>query len=30
MTITANDVLQVLARKKLVPCKSCGRILYVP
>lgn len=30
MTITANDALHVLARKKLIQCKSCGRILYVP
>jgi len=30
MAITANDAVQVLARKKIVQCKSCVRILYVP
>ncbi|MHC4959977.1 MAG: zinc ribbon domain-containing protein [Planctomycetota bacterium] len=30
MTVTANDALRVLARKELVQCKSCVRILYVP
>ncbi|MHC4941245.1 MAG: zinc ribbon domain-containing protein [Planctomycetota bacterium] len=29
MTVTANDALRVLARKELVQCKSCVRILYV-
>lgn len=30
ITITANDAVQVLARKAIVQCKSCVRILYVP
>ncbi len=30
MTITANDGVRVLARKEVVQCKSCVRILYVP
>ena len=30
MTITANDAVQVLEGKKLIRCKSCARILYVP
>lgn len=30
MTITANDAVQVLEGKKLMRCKSCARILYVP
>jgi len=30
MSVTANDAIQVLARKKVVQCKSCVRILYVP
>ena len=30
MTITANDAVQVLEGKKLIRCKSCVRILYVP
>jgi len=30
MTITANDAVQVLEGKKLIQCKSCARILYVP
>jgi len=30
MTITANDGVRVLARKEIVQCKSCVRILYVP
>ena len=30
MTITANDGVKVLARKEIVQCKSCVRILYVP
>jgi predicted nucleic acid-binding Zn-ribbon protein len=30
MAITANDAVQVLGRKKVVQCKSCVRILYVP
>ena len=30
MTITANDAVQVLEAKRLVQCKSCVRILYVP
>jgi len=30
MAITANDAVHVLARKKIVQCKSCVRILYVP
>ncbi len=29
MTITANDAVQVLARAKVIQCKSCVRILYV-
>ncbi len=29
MTITANDAVQVLARNKVIQCKSCVRILYV-
>jgi len=29
MTVTANDAVQVIARKKIVQCKSCVRILYV-
>ena len=29
MAITANDALQVLARKQVVQCKSCVRILWV-
>jgi predicted nucleic acid-binding Zn-ribbon protein len=30
MTITANDAVQVLEGKRLIRCKSCARILYVP
>lgn len=30
MSIPANDALEVLAGKKLLSCKSCGRLLYVP
>jgi predicted nucleic acid-binding Zn-ribbon protein len=30
MSVTANDAVQVLARKKIIQCKSCVRILYVP
>jgi predicted nucleic acid-binding Zn-ribbon protein len=30
MSITANDAVQVLEGKKLIRCKSCARILYVP
>jgi len=30
MSVTANDAVQVLARKRLIQCKSCVRILYVP
>ncbi|NUO79822.1 hypothetical protein HUU05_07075 [candidate division KSB1 bacterium] len=30
MSVTANDAVQVLARKKVIQCKSCVRILYVP
>lgn len=30
MAVTANDAVQVLARKKVIQCKSCVRILYVP
>jgi predicted nucleic acid-binding Zn-ribbon protein len=30
MTITANDAIKVLEGKKIVQCKSCVRILYVP
>jgi len=30
MAVTANDAVRVLARKALVLCKSCSRILYVP
>ena len=30
MTVTANDAVRVLARKELVQCKSCVRLLYVP
>ena len=30
MTITANDGVRVLARKEVVQCKSCVRVLYVP
>jgi len=29
MTVTSNDAVQVLARRKIVQCKSCLRILYV-
>ncbi len=28
--ITPNDAVQVLGRKRLVQCKSCVRVLYVP
>lgn len=30
MAVTANDAVHVLARKRIVQCKSCVRILYVP
>jgi predicted nucleic acid-binding Zn-ribbon protein len=30
MTITANDAVQVLEGNRLIRCKSCARILYVP
>lgn len=30
MTVTANDAVKILARKEIVQCKSCVRILYVP
>jgi predicted nucleic acid-binding Zn-ribbon protein len=30
MAVTANDAVQVLGRKKIVQCRSCVRILYVP
>lgn len=30
MSVTANDAIQVIARKKVIQCKSCVRILYVP
>lgn len=30
MSITANDAVQVLEGDKLIRCKSCARILYVP
>jgi len=30
MAVTANDAVRVLARKSLILCKSCSRILYVP
>lgn len=30
MTITANDAVQVLRRNRVIQCKSCVRILYVP
>jgi predicted nucleic acid-binding Zn-ribbon protein len=30
MACTANDAIQVLGRKRVVQCKSCVRILYVP
>jgi len=30
MAVTANDAVHVLGRKKIVQCKSCVRILYVP
>ena len=30
MTVTANDAVRVLARKEIVQCKSCVRILYAP
>lgn len=30
MSITANDAVQVLEGRRLIRCKSCARILYVP
>ena len=30
MTVTANDAVRILARKEVVQCKSCVRVLYVP
>ena len=30
MSVTANDAVQVLEGNKLIRCKSCARILYVP
>jgi predicted nucleic acid-binding Zn-ribbon protein len=30
MSVTANDAVQVLEGRKLIRCKSCARILYVP
>jgi predicted nucleic acid-binding Zn-ribbon protein len=30
MAVTANDAVHVLGRKKVVQCRSCVRILYVP
>ncbi len=30
IAVTANDAIHVIARKKIVQCKSCVRILYVP
>ncbi|HEX5136024.1 MAG TPA: hypothetical protein VFY93_03550 [Planctomycetota bacterium] len=30
MSVTANDAVHVLGRKRVVQCKSCVRILYVP
>ena len=30
MSVTANDAVHVLGRRRLVQCKSCVRILYVP
>lgn len=30
MTLTANDAVHVLARRRVVQCKSCVRILYAP
>jgi predicted nucleic acid-binding Zn-ribbon protein len=30
MAVTSNDAVRVLARKELVQCRSCMRILYVP
>lgn len=30
IAVTANDAIQVIARRKVVQCKSCVRILYVP
>jgi predicted nucleic acid-binding Zn-ribbon protein len=30
IAVTANDAIQVIGRKKVVQCKSCVRILYVP
>ncbi len=30
IAVTANDAIHVIGRKKVVQCKSCVRILYVP
>jgi predicted nucleic acid-binding Zn-ribbon protein len=30
IAVTANDAIHVIGRKKIVQCKSCVRILYVP